>query len=263
MPFTLVAFHAHPDDESLLMGGTIARAAAEGHRVVLVTATNGSAGLASGSMGERDELGRRRLGELEHAAEALGAARVVHLGFPDGDFQSIDVEAAATALSAVLAAEGADVLTGYDPSGGYGHPDHVQVHRVARAAAARDASLVLLEATIDRALVVAGARIVHAVPGSPPIDLALMRSAYLPRSEITHRVQVGTHLDAKIRGLTAHLSQQSGGAGFRTVSMLRRLPRPVARLVLGREWFREVGRDPGPHPIQDIFATCRQVTPSG
>lgn len=259
MPFTLVAFHAHPDDESLLMGGTIARATAEGHRVVLVTATNGSAGLASGSMGERDELGRRRLEELEQAASALGAARVVHLGFPDGNFPSVPIGDAAAALGKVLVEEGADVLTGYDPSGGYGHPDHVHVHHVARDAASRAPGLVLLETTVNRALVVAGARIVHAIPGGPPVDLDLMRTAYLPRAEITHRVRVGDHLDAKVAGLAAHASQRTGGSGFRTVSMLCRLPRPLARLVLGREWFREVGRDPDAGPIDDIFATCRQV----
>lgn len=262
MPFTLVAFHAHPDDESLLMGGTIARAAAEGHRVVLVTATNGAAGLASGSMVEREELGRRRLEELEDAAAALGAARVVHLGFPDGNFPSVPIGDAAAALGAVLDEESADVLTGYDPSGGYGHPDHVHVHRVARAAAARAGGPVLLETTVNRSLVVAGARIVHAIPGGPPVDLALMRTSYLPNSEITHRVPVSDHLDAKIRGLAAHASQRTGGSGFRTVSMLCRLPRPLARLVLGREWFREVGRDPATRPIDDIFATSRQVTNS-
>lgn len=260
MPFTLVAFHAHPDDESLLMGGTIARAAAEGHRVVLVTATNGSAGLASGSMGERDELGRRRLEELESAAEALGAARVVHLGYPDGNFPSVPVDDAVAALGAVLDEERADVLTGYDPSGGYGHPDHVHVHRVARAAAARAGGPVLLETTVNRALVVAGARIVHAIPGGPPVDMDLMRTAYLPRAEITHRVRVSDHLDAKVRGLAAHASQRTGGSGFRTVSMLCRLPRPLQRLVLGREWFREVGRDPGAGLIEDVFASCREVT---
>ncbi|MCW2855404.1 MAG: hypothetical protein JWR52_1019 [Marmoricola sp.] len=260
MPFTLVAFHAHPDDESLLMGGTIARAAAEGHRVVVVTATDGAAGLASASMGEREELGRRRLEELERAATALGAARVVHLGYPDGGLPSVGLEEAVAALGTVLDQEAADVLTGYDPSGGYGHPDHVQVHRIARAAAAREKSLVLLETTVDRALVVAGARVVHAIPGGPPVDLELMRASYLPRSEITHRVPVSRYVDAKVRGLSEHASQRTGGSGFRTVSMLCGLPRPLARLVLGREWFREVGREPGAGPIEDIFATCREVT---
>jgi LmbE family N-acetylglucosaminyl deacetylase len=257
VPFTLVAFHAHPDDESLLMGGTIARAAAEGHRVVLVTATDGGAGLASGSMGERAELGRRRLAELEEAAAALGAARVLHLGFRDGGFSDAGIDEPAQALLRILAEEGADLFTGYDPSGGYGHPDHVHVHRVARRAAEQAQGVPLLEATVDRARIVRAARLVSAVPGGPPVDMTRMRTAYLPRAELTHRVEVGNFVPAKIRALTAHLSQQTGGAGFRTVTMLRVLPRPVARLILGREWFREVGRPVVGHLLDDVFATCR------
>jgi LmbE family N-acetylglucosaminyl deacetylase len=255
VPFTLVAFHAHPDDESLLMGGTLARAAAEGHRVVLVTATDGSAGLTAPS-GEQVDLGRRRLAELDAAAAVLGAARVVHLGFPDGGFGSVDLGDATRSLLGVLDEEGPDVLTGYDPAGGYGHPDHVGVHRVARQAALRQPGLVLLEATVDRRLVVAGARVVAALPGSPPIDLDRMRSSYLPASELTHRIDVRDHVAAKVAGLAAHASQQSGGPGFRTVTLLRRLPGPVARAVLGREWFREVGRAPGVLS-DDVFSSCR------
>lgn len=256
MPFTLVAFHAHPDDESLLMGGTIARAAAEGHRVVLVTATDGAAGLASVAMGTREDLGRRRLAELEVAAEALGAARVVPLGFPDSAFSDVPVAEARDALTQVLEQESADVLTGYDPSGGYGHPDHVHVHHVAQAAA-EETGVRLLEVTVDRRLIVAGAQVVHRVPGAPPIDLARMKRAYLPRAEITHRVDVRAYVDRKVAALTAHESQQSGGAGFRTVTLLRRLPAPVRRLVLGREWFRDVERAPSDQMSDDIFDSLR------
>lgn len=256
VPFTLVCFHAHPDDESLLMGGTIARAAAEGHRVVLVTATDGSAGQASSAMGTHTELGRRRLAELEVAAKALGAARVIPLGFPDSRFSDVPLREAVSALQRVVEQEAADVLTGYDPSGGYGHPDHVRVHEVAREAAVWT-GVRLLEATLDRRLIVAGARLVHRVPGAPPIDLEQMRTAYLPRSEITHRVDVRPYVARKVAALAAHESQQSGGTGFRTVTLLRRLPGPVRRMVLGREWFREVGRDPSDPLRDDIFDGLR------
>lgn len=256
MPFTLVSLHAHPDDESLLMGGTIARAAAEGHRVVLVTATDGAAGLASTARGTRADLGRRRLAELDVAAEALGAARVVHLGFPDGRFSDVPVADAGAALARVLEQESADVLTGYDPSGGYGHPDHVHVHRVARAAAT-ETGVRLLEVTVDRRLIVAGAQVVHRVPGAPPIDLARMKQAYLPRAEITHRVDVRPYVDRKVAALAAHESQQSGGPGFRTVTLLHRLPGPVRRFVLGREWFRDVDGDPSGPLSDDVFDSLR------
>ncbi len=255
MPFTLVAFHAHPDDESLLMGGTIARAAAEGHRVVLVTATDGAAGLAAAGMTSGGDLGRRRLVELEAAAAALGAARVVHLGYPDGRFSACGTEEPARALATVLEQEGADVFTGYDPAGGYGHPDHVHVHRVARGAGQLAAGVPLLEATVDRALLLRAARVVAAVPGAPPIDLDRLRTGYLPKAELTHQVDVRPFVAAKIAGLAAHASQGTGSRGMRTVTLLRRLPGPIARRALGREWFREVGVSPGLR--DDVFASCR------
>ena len=72
---TVVAFHAHPDDEALLTGGTLARIAAEGHRVVIVVATDGIMGPAT-RPGNHD-----RLAELRASAAHLGAARVAHLGY--------------------------------------------------------------------------------------------------------------------------------------------------------------------------------------
>src|SRR5581483_1143638 len=74
---TIVAFHAHPDDEALLTGGTLARLAAEGNRVVIVVATDGVMGAATGPDGQT------RLAELRASAAVLGAARVEHLGYAD------------------------------------------------------------------------------------------------------------------------------------------------------------------------------------
>src|SRR4051812_11845349 len=147
VPFTLVSFHAHPDDEALLTGGTLARAAAEGHRVVLVTATAGEAGLVEGTEGPSGVAVRRRA-ELAASARAPGVARVVELGYPDSGygasgrgasnraFSLLPPDEPAARLTDVLREEQADVLTSYDPAGGYGHPDHVQVHRVGALAAA-------------------------------------------------------------------------------------------------------------------------------
>jgi LmbE family N-acetylglucosaminyl deacetylase len=84
MPGTLVSFHAHPDDEAILTGGTIARAADEGHRVVLVFATRGELGeMLDGVSRTTSELGEHRSGEAERAAAALGVARVAFLEFHD------------------------------------------------------------------------------------------------------------------------------------------------------------------------------------
>jgi LmbE family N-acetylglucosaminyl deacetylase len=145
---TLVCFHAHPDDETTSTGGTIARAAADGHRVVLVFGTNGEEGEpVEGVLDEGEELWTRRLVEAHRSAEILGAQRVEFLGYRDSGmmgepandhpdcFWRADVEEAAAKLAAILRDGGTDVLTIYDDHGNYGHPDHIQVHRVGVRAA--------------------------------------------------------------------------------------------------------------------------------
>ena len=262
-PWTVVSLHAHPDDEALLTGGTLARLAAEGHRVVLVVATDGAAGLADIPGG--DDLAARRAAELATSARELGVARVVRLGFADsgddgdrpGGFAQADVGAAAERLAAVLREEHADVLTTYDAAGGYGHPDHRQVHVVGAAAAALAGTPVVLEATVDADALGRAMRILGRIPGVPrawgdgPIG-------YTPRRGLTHRVDVTHVIDRKHRAMAAHVSQTRGpaGADMRTMALLLRLPRPVFRLALGREWFVESGRAPGPL-LDDPLATLR------
>lgn len=278
----MVSFHAHPDDEALLTAGTLARAAAAGHRVTIVVATNGEAGLAdvaaapgSGSAAKPDSgsesgsgsgshLGAIRLAELRTSAAALGCARVVALGYPDSGmhnehagFASVPVDEAATRLAAVLAEEQADVLTIYDRNGGYGHPDHVQVHRVGHRAAELAGTAVVLEATVDRTALV---RALSAISWTrlAPADFApeRMRSAYSDRSEITHRVDVRGYLGQKRASMRAHATQATGGTGSRTLAFFLRLPGPLYRRVFGAEWFIERGRIPS-KPLDDVFASLR------
>jgi len=140
---TAVFFHAHPDDEAIATGGTMAKMAKAGHRVVLVTATRGELGLTpEGTIREGETLAAARERELEIACKALGVTRREFLGYRDsgmaGDesnedpscFWKADVEEASQRLARLLDEEHADVLTIYDEHGGYGHPDHIQVHRV-------------------------------------------------------------------------------------------------------------------------------------
>jgi LmbE family N-acetylglucosaminyl deacetylase len=266
--YTVVSFHAHPDDEALLTSGTLARAAAEGHRVVLVIATAGEAGLASGASDPVD-LGTRRTRELEASAAAIGAARVVVLGYADSGSGAVgvrsrdafcdqDPEVVAAELAAILVEERADVLTSYDPSGGYGHPDHVQVHRSGLRAAELAGTPVVLEATIDRARITRAVRVLRAASRRLPVpELPPMTNAYTAHADLTHRVDVRRHLAAKRRSLQAHASQAGGSDGPRTLSLLLRLPRPLRALVLGQEWFREVGRAPTGVLLDDNFASLR------
>src|SRR6476469_499507 len=251
--FTIVSFHAHPDDEALLTAGTLARAVAEGHRVVVVVATAGEAGLTDD--GRREDLAARRRAELDASALAIGAGRVEVLGYPDSGFGAVPVDEAAERLAAILREEDADLLTGYDPSGGYGHPDHVQVHHVARRAAELT-DVVLLEATVEREAIVRVVGCLRTLGRVVPVPhLPDMSTAYLPRAELTHCVDVRRQLPAKEASLRAHASQAAGGP--RTLSLLLRLPRPLRRRVLGREWFREVGRAPGGPLLDDVFASYR------
>jgi LmbE family N-acetylglucosaminyl deacetylase len=258
---TLVSFHAHPDDEVLLTGGTLARVAAEGHRVVLVVATDGEAGLASDS-GSGGDLGRTRADELARSAKALGVARVVRLGLPDSGwrvdadpgaevFSRMQIDAAAVGLIDVLREEHADALTTYDPAGGYGHPDHQQVHRVGLHAATVAGTPLVLEATLPRERLHRVVRCAAAFPGLlDSVDPSSFARAFTPRRQITHRIDVRAHLDAKREAMRAHASQSTSDIGPRTLALLLRLPSPVFRLVAGHEWFvQRRGRAAGPDTV--------------
>lgn len=266
-------FHAHPDDEALLTGGTMAKLAAEGHRVVLVTATAGEQGLASSTVTASAALADVRLAELRASAAALGCARVVVLGYADsgslardaaGDrvFATMSIAVAAHALADVLGEENADALTTYDAAGGYGHPDHVQVHRVGAAAAQLAGTRLLLEATIDRRLLQRGLSLGRRLaPRTSDFDPARFDRLFADRREITHHVHVGRYLKQKRASMLAHSSQRTTDQrDERGLSWMLRLPRPAYRLVFGGEWFIERGRPPGRHKLDDLFATLRTAS---
>lgn len=259
---TVVAFNAHPDDEALLTGGTLALLARHGHRVVLVTATDGAGGLADSSYTAGGGLGVHRLGELEASAAILGAARVVDLGYGDSGmgpgppaaagsrtpFVLVPVEEAAEALARVLREEDATLLLGYDAAGGYGHRDHVHVHHVARRAAELAGTPRLLEATAPREPIVRALRLVSRVHRFPDdFHLEDWERAFTPSAEITHRTDVHRVWRAKRDALAAHGSQATGPDGTgRNIGRTLRLPGPVFRLLLGREYFVDPAAAPGP-----------------
>lgn len=152
-PLTLMVVHAHPDDEALSTGGILARYADEGIRTVLVTCTNGELGYGPGGIEPGDPAydeavvtaTRRR--ELEASRRLLGIDHLELLGFHDsgmmgwpqndasGAFWRTPVEDAAARLTAVMARYSPQVVVTYDADGFYGHPDHIQAHRVTVAAA--------------------------------------------------------------------------------------------------------------------------------
>jgi LmbE family N-acetylglucosaminyl deacetylase len=244
-PRTLVFVHAHPDDEALLTAGTMARAVAEGNRVVLVVATDGAAGLTSFEFGA--DLASTRQAEVAESAAALGVARVVSLGYADSglhgempdSFAGVGQFPVARRIAAVCDEEDADVLVGYDPSGGYGHPDHLQVHRCTRAAsvlAARPPRL--FEATLPREPIARAAHVAATLRLTPRgFSPHEFDAAWTPAAQITHRVDVRGSLPAKAAALRAHASQAAADGTVRTLAVLTRLPRPLQSLLLGTEYY--------------------------
>jgi LmbE family N-acetylglucosaminyl deacetylase len=249
---TVMAFHAHPDDAVLLTGGTLARLAAEGNRVIIVVACDGVMGPATGPGGQA------RLDRLRASAAALGVDQVRHLGYADSGhgpvlfpdppdrarFVRADLGEAAARLASMIREEHADVLLSYDPQGGYGHPDHVKVHQVGARAAQLTGTRVL-EATAPRELVAwlfTPARLARLVVRYDPREI---RVSFTARSAITHRVDVRRYAAQKRSALAAHQSQARGkGRSARLMKVLLKLPVPVFGLLLGREWFTEPGAAP-------------------
>jgi LmbE family N-acetylglucosaminyl deacetylase len=232
---TIVYLHAHPDDEASQTSGTMARAAAEGNRVVTVFATHGEYGEVAAEAIEGESVADHRRREAEASAAVLGVARIVWLGYTDsgmsgweqneheGSFHSADLDEAAQRLADVLDEEHADALVGYDWHGGYGHPDHVKVHHVAHRAAELAASRPrLLESTMNRTELIALLRAGREVgmdtfdfdPEQPMDDGNLLGST---EDEITWRVDVSAYLEQRRASLEAHRSQATDIEFFLTI----------------------------------------------
>ena len=242
----LVCFHAHPDDEVFTTGGVMRLAADAGHRVVLVTATDGALGeVPDGLLADGELLVDRRRRELEASALTLGVHRLEQLGYADSGmsgtpenaraqaFCNIDTELAAARLAQLLVDENADVLTVYDPHGTYGHPDHIKVHVVGVRAAELAGVAHVYEATVNRDHI---ARLMASNPqwaaeGAPP-DVAQFG---LPESEITTVVDVTAAIFAKRTAMATHASQVGDFGPFLA------MPTEQVLAAFGQESFRRRG----------------------
>jgi hypothetical protein len=137
------------------------------------------------------------------------------------------------------------------------------VHRVGVLAAQLAGTPRVLEATIDRDLLKRGVRAMGMLHLGRGIEVPPMAGAYLPRGEITHRVDVRAFTGAKRAAMAAHVSQAGGeSADSRTLGLLLRLPRPLFRALLGHEWFAERGAARTVRPASTLFpgaegAACR------
>jgi LmbE family N-acetylglucosaminyl deacetylase len=252
---TLVSFHAHPDDECIACGGVMRKAYEDGHRVVLVVATRGERGeIPEGLLAEGEELWQRRVVETHASAEILGAHRTEFLGYEDsgmmgeptndapGTFWTASVEEAAERLAAILRDERADVLTVYDDNGGYGHPDHIQVHRVGMRAAELAGTPRVYQNTMNREEAIHAIAELAGKPAAAGIelpDIAGDANFGKPAAEITTKVDVGRFIGYKRKAMRAHASQIAEQSFFLA------LPDAEFGEMFGTEWFIRVGQGPG------------------
>ena len=264
----LLFVHAHPDDETINNGATIAHYAARGADVTVLTCTLGEEGEVIGdrwarlAVDEADQLGGYRIGELTAALGELGVGRPRFLGgagrWRDSGmagtperrrprFADADLDEAAGQLADVIAELRPHVVVTYDPNGGYGHPDHIQAHRVTtaavRAAAERWAVpkfywTVLAVSAFRAGLEALGPQDVPAdwirPPGEVPFGFT--------DEQITAEIDAQEHLGAKVAAMSAHATQVVVGPTGRAFSLSNKMVLPV----LGAEHYVLVAGRPGP-----------------
>jgi N-acetyl-1-D-myo-inositol-2-amino-2-deoxy-alpha-D-glucopyranoside deacetylase len=274
----LMLVHAHPDDESIGTGATTAKYAAQGTGVTLVTCTLGEFGeiipadLAHLASDQENGLGQHRIGELAAACAALGVTDHRFLGGPgrwhdsgmmgtasnesEGSFWLADIDEAAAALLEVIREVRPQVLVTYDANGFYGHPDHIQAHRVTkRAFELADGLVRKLYATAVPQSVLAQA---IKLMGNDGTDFLAVDSVDdlpfgVPDDQVTTEIDAEDYLDAKLAAMRAHASQIAVDSPFFALSDR------VGQRALGHEYYTLLSGPRGPGDGQagwesDLFA---------
>jgi LmbE family N-acetylglucosaminyl deacetylase len=269
-PLTLMAVHAHPDDEASGTGGVLAKAAAEGIRTVLVTCTDGRCGdgpdgVKPGDPGhDPDKVVELRRQELERSCEVLNVSHLEMLGYADsgmmgwpnndapGSFWTTPVDEAAARLVELMRRYQPDVVVTYDENGFYGHPDHIQAHRITMAAVAEaDVPAKVYWTTTPRTHMVALRRLMRELgadwdepdPDQPEIGL--------PEEEITTWVDTTAFGGQKFDALAAHASQQDN------IAFLRMGKEKLTELMGTETFVRVRDRTGAALPEDDLFAGLR------
>jgi LmbE family N-acetylglucosaminyl deacetylase len=271
---TMMAVHAHPDDEASSTGGVLATYSAEGIRTVVVTCTNGEFGDAQGGVKpgqdghDEHEVARQRLAELRESAAILGVTDLELLGYhdsgmPDWDYKdrpdafcNIPQADVAARISRLVERYRPQVLITYDDQGPYQHPDHLHASRCAQAAFADTGISAKLYLSAMRgsdwqkvwdALRELGVE----VPDFDEVDPEIRRRGAASEQRITTTVDIRPVLGRKRDALFAHGSQISE-------SWFSKLPQDIAEATFGREHFIRAGDSTGaPLPEDDLFAGLR------
>ncbi|GAA1246335.1 N-acetyl-1-D-myo-inositol-2-amino-2-deoxy-alpha-D -glucopyranoside deacetylase [Kitasatospora nipponensis] len=278
----LLLVHAHPDDESIGNGATMARYAAEGAGVTLVTCTLGEGGevigpeLAHLTADRQDALGEHRIGELRAAMRELGVGDVRFLGGPgryrdsgmmgvaENDrpdcFWRADVDEAAGHLVAVVREVRPQVLVTYDENGGYGHPDHIQAHRVALRALELAADpryrpelgpawriVKVYWNRVPRTVLAAG--LAAAAERHPAVAAPEDVPGVVPDELVTTVLDGARHAERKAAAMRAHATQITVDGSFFALSNERWQP------LLADEYYQLVHGECGTgRPETDLFA---------
>jgi len=263
---SLLLVHAHPDDESIWTGATMAKYAASGARVTLVTCTLGEAGeIIPPDLAHLlpDELGEHRIEELAEACVALGVTDHRFLGgagrYRDSGmmgteenedprcFWQASVASAAAELAKIIDEVRPSAIVTYDENGFYGHPDHIQAHRVAweaRALAAPDARF------FATAMPASMARAAAELPPDSWFARVPNVTAYtVPDATVTTTVDGSAYLDAKIAAMTAHATQVTVDGTYFALSD------NVGHRVLAVEHYIQLAGPDAP-PAGDLFLSC-------
>ncbi len=237
-------FHAHPDDEAIFTGGTIALLAARGVRVVVVIATGGEHGVAPDGHDGTTPLEQHRADETRRACDLLGVERLELLGYADSGlappgepmhddaFALVDTDEAAGKLAAILLGEEADALVYYDEGGIYGHVDHLAVHRVGRRAAELAGTATVYESTVDR-------EYLHFVEthlvALASLSMHEAAPTGVPTVFVSTTVDANDVIDLKRRAMAAHASQIPAD------SAVMQLDAETFAGVYGYEWYVRTG----------------------
>ncbi|MFC4007046.1 PIG-L family deacetylase [Nonomuraea purpurea] len=240
--FSVLCVHAHPDDEAIWTGGTLAKYAEEGAKTAVVTCT-----WAEGTV---------RAKELANSLEILGAGEPRLLGYADGGkaesapgaprFLDVPFDEAVGRVVEHIRDVRPDVVLTYDGYGSYGHPEHVYAHRVTMAAVEaagydqlypgtgepwRPHALYL--ATMPRSVVLAQWRDVF---GADPQPGQMLPG--VPDDHVSAHIDVSPWAERKWAALQAHESEVGRGA---SMTLLTALPEPARAVMLSNEWYRRIG----------------------